>query len=488
MRLSLEALYGNPKYDARSELRTWAVVLALVAAIAIADWKIAEPISLGILYLLPVVVAARSPKRWYMASLCLICSVLREYLGRVHGMPEALFRMSIAFVGFECAGFVVQELHRARRIAFQHLWEKQREIDLRHDVERELHAIVETTPLAILTANADGELLQWNASAQRLLALTDTPEKTSDDNAAHIDRYVPVLSNLRLAHSGLRLRTNIQTLARRSDGETFLANVWISSYPSDSGTRMAAVIWDITEDFRDREDTGLHSLMQTSRILMGAVTHEIRNFAAAATTSYERAATIGSLRDSPDFQRLGAVISTLHSIAKSGLGATREASVGTIDLENALEEAKIILEPTLRDAGIEMQWHIDPGLPLVRFEQHALLQVLLNMARNSQRALSGCSVQRVSISAVKAGEHVEVRFADSGPGVADPEILFSAFADGAQTGLGLYVSRAVLRSYGGDLVYETQRRGGATFLLKLRIANMSWTSGATLQDGDTDSV
>ena len=44
-----------------------------------------------------------------------------------------------------------------------------------------------------------------------------------------------------------------------------------------------------------------------------------------------------------------------------------------------------------------------------------------------------------------------IGFQDSGPGIAFPEHLFQPFRHAADgTGLGLYVSRAVVRSYGGD--------------------------------------
>jgi len=48
--------------------------------------------------------------------------------------------------------------------------------------------------------------------------------------------------------------------------------------------------------------------------------------------------------------------------------------------------------------------------------------------------------------------------------------LFHPFQPGAiSTGLGLYVSRAIVRSYGGDLIYEERTRG-ACFAIVLGIA------------------
>ena len=55
---------------------------------------------------------------------------------------------------------------------------------------------------------------------------------------------------------------------------------------------------------------------------------------------------------------------------------------------------------------------------------------------------------------------VLVRFEDTGPGVQQPERLFQPFQHGSDaTGLGLYVSRAIVRSFAGDLRHEPRPRG-----------------------------
>jgi len=72
-------------------------------------------------------------------------------------------------------------------------------------------------------------------------------------------------------------------------------------------------------------------------------------------------------------------------------------------------------------------------------------------------------------------DFVRIRFRDSGPGVSNPEALFKPFQPGASsTGLGLYISRAVLKSYGGDLHVEPDARGGC-FVVQL------WAA----EDGDS---
>ena len=60
-----------------------------------------------------------------------------------------------------------------------------------------------------------------------------------------------------------------------------------------------------------------------------------------------------------------------------------------------------------------------------------------------------------------------VRFQDSGPGIPSPDRLFEPFQEGAAgSGLGLYLSRFIVRSYGGELRFEP-RPAGSCFAVEL---------------------
>ena len=75
--------------------------------------------------------------------------------------------------------------------------------------------------------------------------------------------------------------------------------------------------------------------------------------------------------------------------------------------------------------------------------------------------------REVRISATVETDLVVVRLYDTDPGVAHPDELFKAFQGGANSsGLGLYISRAILRSHGGNLRYEPQPEGSC-FVVEL---------------------
>ena len=75
--------------------------------------------------------------------------------------------------------------------------------------------------------------------------------------------------------------------------------------------------------------------------------------------------------------------------------------------------------------------------------------------------------KQLTISSAVEADSVVIRFEDTGVGISSPDGLFRPFQQGADaTGLGLYVSRAILRSFGGELVFEP-RAEGCCFAVRL---------------------
>ena len=94
----------------------------------------------------------------------------------------------------------------------------------------------------------------------------------------------------------------------------------------------------------------------------------------------------------------------------------------------------------MSDSGIELRWSLPPSLPHVLADRHKLLQVFLNLTKNSTRAMESSDTKTFTIAASVEGDRVLVRVEDTGTGVAAPERLFQPFQPGAEsTGLGLYV-------------------------------------------------
>ena len=81
-------------------------------------------------------------------------------------------------------------------------------------------------------------------------------------------------------------------------------------------------------------------------------------------------------------------------------------------------------------------------------------------------------LRRLTVSAERSGRAVEVRIADTGPGIAEKVRgeLFKPFGMSAQsggTGLGLVIAAELVRAHGGTIEVEQTSPAGTIFLVTL---------------------
>lgn len=253
----------------------------------------------------------------------------------------------------------------------------------------------------------------------------------------------------------------MQCHGRKDNGEVFLADVFFSTYSTGAGPRLAALVADASEDLRDRAEFGLEQLMTGSRILVGAVSHEVRNVCSAIAVVYENMANNGDFRKSQDFEALGSLVEALNRIASLDLKKSTSAIEAKVaSLTEILDEARIVLEPYCAEADIVVSWDVPESLPFVWADRHSLLHVFLNLAKNSRRALANAAEKGIHLSISEEAGKAAIRFCDTGPGIASSEHLFQPMHSASEaTGLGLFLSRAFMRSFGGDLRHEPTPSG-----------------------------
>jgi two-component system sensor kinase FixL len=287
---------------------------------------------------------------------------------------------------------------------------------------------------------------------------------------ARIGNYLPALASVPPFSSSTQLfRTEMECPGRRDSGEVFLANIWFSTYRTRSGPRLAAVVVDVSEDLRNREESNLQQFMAGSRIVVATVCHEIRNLCGAIGVVNANLGRNTALAGSEDYRALATLVTGLERIASLELRQTASEEMEGVDLLALLDELHIVIEPSLRDSGIDLRWNLPPSLPMVWADRHTLLQVFLNLTKNSARAMESATTRILTIGASVEGTRVMVLVEDTGTGVAAPERLFQPFQSGAEsTGLGLYVSRALVRGFRGDLMY-TPRSTGCCFTISLTV-------------------
>jgi two-component system sensor kinase FixL len=439
---------------------------ALVTVIALTDWKIVFEATLGFLYMFPLVLLGTIWGWWQLLLVAAFCTYLSDRLDPFP-MDMQVPRDVLIFTTLATAGLLSRAVTKGYRREVESLARANQEMVARRAAEEQLAFLVESSPAAVITATAEGEILLANPAAHRLFGL---PEGSLAGR--RIARYVPALGSVPSLQDTDRIfRTQMQTRGQRDNGEVFLADVFFSTYLTAAGPRLAALMVDISEHLREREETSLQQLLAGSRILVAAVSHEVRNVCGAIGVMHENLARQRVLTGNKDFEALGSLVETLAKIASLELKqSARPNEPSRVDLREVLADLRIVLEPCCEESGIALEWDVPEVLPLVQADRHSLFQVLLNLIKNSQRALESTSPKTISIGVIARKDGVSVRVSDNGLGISDPQKLFQPLQKGAEsTGLGLYLSRAFMRSYRGDLRHDAGYPG-CSFIIELACA------------------
>jgi two-component system, LuxR family, sensor kinase FixL len=364
---------------------------------------------------------------------------------------DVLIFLTLAVTGLLSSGLTKSYRRERERLAAQLAAEEQ------------LQFLIESSPAAILTMAADGKILLGNPAAHRLLGVLEglLPGR-------NISSYVPALGSIPPVDESAKIfRTEMQTRGQRENGEVFLADIFFSTYCTPAGPRLAAMLVDSSEHLREREETSLQQLLTSSRILVAAVSHEIRNVCGAIGMMHENLSRKGTLTGDQDFEALGSLIQTLSKIASLELKQSASAEPGSTDLYEILADLRIVLAPICEESDIQLHWNVPDNLPFVQADRHSLVQVLLNLTKNSQRALERAAEKEIDIAVTPGPDKVFIRFTDTGPGIARHRKIFQPLQKGADgTGLGLYLSRALMRSFRGEMRHDPQH-SGCSFILEL---------------------
>jgi two-component system, OmpR family, sensor histidine kinase KdpD len=222
--------------------------------------------------------------------------------------------------------------------------------------------------------------------------------------------------------------------------------------------------------------------METERTrneLLSAVTHDVRTpltaIRGAAETLLEGAVAgdaqrremLESIRD--ETQRLDHMIGDLLDLTRLESGAL-VVRKEPCPLEELVDSALSRLEA--RVAGREIRREAPDEVLVAPVDPILLEQVLVNLIEN---AIKYSPSGPIDVRVLRRGARAAIEVADRGPGIApgEEERIFEKFyrgADGSRasgTGLGLTVSRAIVRAHGGELRATNAEGGGAVFRVEI---------------------
>ena len=140
-----------------------------IAALTLAGRFMGGGVPLGGFYLLPLAVAAAFVSRWAIFVLAIATALISEYYGPYPSGPESLQRLALAIVAFTGGSLFAGELARNRRITVALLRKTQEEARVRLDAVTEMRALLESSPVGLITVDSDGRIGMANTAASRML-------------------------------------------------------------------------------------------------------------------------------------------------------------------------------------------------------------------------------------------------------------------------------------------------------------------------------
>jgi len=332
--------------------------------------------------------------------------------------------------------------------------------------EREQAAsVLEAVGDGIFLVDEDGCVRLWNRAAETVTGLR-ADDVRDRPLAAALDGWAELVGRIPVAEGGASPRS--VTLPVAVGGN----ELWLSFVAVRGSAGIVYAFRDLTSEQRLEEE---------KTDLVATISHELRTPMAAV---YGAAETLLRRDDlEPERRRellamIGAQATRLTGIVESVLLTSRlDRDLVAVDREpvDVAELARATVQAMRPQLPPSLELDLEVGPEEVRAAGDAdrIQQVLVNLLDNAVKYGEGSPVT-VRVRPVNGLVCLSVQ--DSGPGLAPAEQarIFDKFyrggpqlTRGGGTGLGLYISRELVRRMGGRLDVRSQAGAGATFVLEL---------------------
>ena len=187
------------------------------------------------------------------------------------------------------------------------------------------------------------------------------------------------------------------------------------------------------------------------------------------------AETFDVIRD--ETTQLGRLVEDLRTLSRADAGELT-LNLQSTQPQTLLERASAAQRPFAVEKQIQLTLKMDADIPKITVDAERMAQVLGNLLSNALRYTPEDG--RITLQAAAAGDGVEIRVADSGPGIEADELphVFNRFYRGDKSrqretggsGLGLAIAKSIVELHGGRIWVESEPDQGSTFVVRLPIS------------------
>jgi len=274
---------------------------------------------------------------------------------------------------------------------------------------------------------------------------------------------------------------------RRKDGQPLYTQLLISPIIEGDG-RVVGYLGshrDVTEQ-KALEQQLMHSQkMESIGTLAAGIAHEVGN----PLTSISSIVQVLQRTINDEFARdkLGLVQSQVHRITKIirdlvDFSRPSNYQIQPTDIVKLLTDSVEIVKMGKKAKEVTFYTHVRHPIPLLSLVPDQIAQVFINILLNAVDALQG-KRGTITTDFERDDEWGGVRITDEGSGITSEHLakvcepFFTTKRVGEGTGLGLWVSYGIVRSFRGDITVRSERGKGTSFCVTLPLIPKEYRNG-----------
>lgn len=336
-----------------------------------------------------------------------------------------------------------------------------------------LESVFNTLSEGILVVDAQGILIHSNAAAERLTACP-----LSKGRGKAVRDLLPNWEWNHLLHPSVEGKG----WARKVTSEIELAYpehriLELGALPN--GDAVVVIIRDVTSTYARMADERENERTDAIKDLAAGLAHEIGNPLNALSLNLQLMAR--EFRREPDPERRERLltdvataqneIKRIADINRGFLNAMRPIRPNLVpaSLADPLKDTLKTMKTLIEDRRIRVLLDLPPVLPPACLDCAQMEQVFFNLIKNALEAMKDGG--ELAITLDSDDDVVTVSFLDSGKGMTPDAVaaLFEPYRTSKQsgTGLGLMISRRIVRAHGGEIDVESKEGEGTKFIVRI---------------------
>ncbi len=363
-----------------------------------------------------------------------------------------------------------------------------------HGTRSYLEDVLENSRDMIFRADSDGVLVSFSKGGES--ALGYTWEELSGRKMKDLAEDPHDFENLAVQCLKKKDAVRDEISFRHKTGRIVYCRVALAPSTDVHGMVMGlvGVCRDITAWKKFKEDLiRVDRLAEVGRIASGIV-HELNNPVAVIGEISGWIGAVASDAEGLDeedreeiktsVRHIGEQTKRCRNITGQLLSFVRESKLATasLDAHELLKGTVSLLTPELKFTDVEIVYNFVEGPVFINSDKQLLEQVFVNFISNAVYAVKEKGEKRGRITLetflddALGSPVVEINISDTGIGISKKdqksiyEYFYTTKPPGKGTGLGLPISRDIIKNLGGSLSFESEPGEGTTFTVRLPVS------------------